>query len=76
MVNRLKFGKKFPFSISISDGHNEDYEYFKTEVSARMRFETLKETETDMHLLEFNPNIDEGVYEVIDGYLDEENANN
>ena len=53
-----------PYALSTSDGHDEDWEYFPTELEAKNRFETLKHYETDIHLYEYT----KLGYEVIDGF--------
>lgn len=53
------------FAISTCDGHEEEWSYFMTEDEARKGFESLKETEDDIHLYKLNP---EQGYEVIDSF--------
>lgn len=56
-----------PYAISTSDGHNEEWEYYKSEWDAKERFEYMKSWESDIHLFELNEN---GEYEVIDSWWD------
>ena len=63
-----EFGIENPYAITISDGHDTEWSYFPDEETARNVFNSLKETETDIHLYEYT---EEG-YEVIDSYNEDE----
>ena len=54
-----------PYGISTSDGHDEAWEYFPTELDAKNRFEALKHNENDIHLFEYKFGLG---YEVIDSF--------
>ena len=53
------------YAISISDGHNEDWEYFNTKKETYKTFNFLKKVEDDIHVFEYNKKYG---YEVIDSY--------
>jgi hypothetical protein len=57
------------YAISISDGHNEDWHYYKTESQYQYAFERFKETESDVHGYILNENRE---YEVIQSHWDGE----
>lgn len=59
----------FPYAISTSDGHDEDWSYYKTEEEAYDSFESMKANESDIHLYEFNYELG---YEVIDSWSSED----
>lgn len=58
-----------PFAISTSDGHDEDWTYYKSELEAHETFIYMQGYESDIHLYELNEN---GEYEVIDSWWDGE----
>jgi len=68
-IDNPNFALDFPFALSFSDGHEEDWEYFKTHIEAKQRFEECKLPQNDIHFYEYN--MDFG-YEVIDSYCGEE----
>jgi hypothetical protein len=59
----------YPYAISISDGHDEDWFYYQSEEEYKRAFELFKIDESDIHGYVLNEN-DE--YEVIDSYWDGE----
>lgn len=59
----------YPFAISISDGHNEDWTFYNSKEEVEEAFEDFKKFESDIHVYEFS--LEYG-YEVIDSYWDED----
>ena len=59
--------RREPFAISTSDGHNEDWTYYKDERDARKAFVAMQTDESDIHLYKLT---DENEYEVIDSFWD------
>lgn len=59
------------YMLSDCDGHDTNYEYFKTKKACYDRLEEYKKDDwyCDVHVCKFNPKYG---YEVIDGYLSEE----
>lgn len=57
--------KHTPYAISTSDGHNEDWTYYESELEAHETFIYMQGYEDDIHLYKLNSN-DE--YEVIDSF--------
>lgn len=58
-----------PYAISTSDGHDEDWTYYDSELEAHETFEYMKSYETDIHLYKLN----DDEYEVIDSWwIDDE----
>ena len=53
------------YAISVSDGHDEDWEYFDLKTETYKRFNTLKTYEEDIHVYTYNKKYG---YEVIDSY--------
>ena len=59
------------YAISISDGHNEDWEYYNTKKETYNQFSILKKTEEDIHVYELTDKfckLGDFNYEVIDSY--------
>ena len=55
----------YPYAISTSDGHDEEWSYFVNKQNAYDEFEKLKSIESDIHLFELTQNNE---YEVLDSY--------
>lgn len=58
-----------PFAITTSDGHDETWEYYDSELEAHETFIYMQGYETDIHLYKLNKNME---YEVIDSWSIEE----
>jgi hypothetical protein len=73
-INQTKFDEPTvykDYAISVSDGHDEDWEYYDSEKEVYERFEYMKEYEDDIHLYKLVKN-EEWEYEVIDSFWDGE----
>jgi hypothetical protein len=56
-----------PYAISTSDGHDEDWTYYASELEAHETFIYMQGYESDIHLFKLNYNFE---YEVIDSWWD------
>jgi len=57
-----------PYGISTSDGHDEEWTYYDSEVEAHETFIYMQGYETDIHLFKLT---DKYEYEVIDSWSDD-----
>ena len=64
-IDNPNFALDYPFAITTSDGHDEDWSYYKNKEDAEENFNKLKEIEDDIHLYEYNMALG---YEVIDSH--------
>ena len=58
-----------PYAISTSDGHDEDWTYYKSELEAHETFIYMQGYESDIHLYEYNYELG---YEVIDSWCSDD----
>lgn len=56
-----------PYAISTSDGHDEDWTFYQSELEAHETFIYMQGYESDIHLFKLNHNFE---YEVIDSWWD------